>query len=604
MSLLEQASLIVTPNAYKEDVLYSVVPNDRSGDLDVVRATTATRVNADGLIEVVPKNLLSYSEQFDNINWSKANLSVIVNATTSPSGLIDADKLVENIGLSSRSLIVPTISITGNVTLTVYAKPSGRDWIIVRDAFGFGKYFNIANGTIGNNYGSAPISSSINDAGNGWYRCSITTNAVSGTRPNVLLSDNGITEVYIGDGTSGVYLWGAQLEANSTATSYFPTTDRLNIPRLDYSGGGCPSILIEGQRTNLALWSEDFSNASWSKSNTTVNSNSAISPDGTQNADKLIETATFTNHTVYSTVAFPPLTKPTISVYAKAGERDFIYLGGLGRTPNEVEGYTFFNLNNGTIGSVQSGCTANIENIGNGWYLCSVTTLSAPTSTQREFRIGISNQNGSQAYQGDGTSGIFLWGAQLEAGSYATSYIPTVAATSTRNADVISKTGISGLIGQTEGTMFFNGNYKQLSTTARFITISNATNSNLVQFYTPANSSSLRGYIAINGTLILDTAIKNLNISEFFKIAIAYKSGATKIYIDGQLLITNSIIYTTGIFNVLNFANQSNNSHFEGQVKNLQLYKTALTDEQCILLTGDSYASYAEMANALNYIIQ
>ena len=96
MSLLSQASLCVTPNAYKEGKLYSVIPSDGSGDMSVTRATTATRVNSAGLVELVPYNLLNYSQSFDNAAWVKSNATISANTIASPSGIQDADSIIEN----------------------------------------------------------------------------------------------------------------------------------------------------------------------------------------------------------------------------------------------------------------------------------------------------------------------------------------------------------------------------------------------------------------------------------------------------------------------------------------------------------------------------
>ena len=580
MSLLEQATLIVTPNGFKESKLYSVVPSDGAGDMTVVRATTATRVNENGLIEVVPRNLLTYSEAFDDGAWTKTEVTVTANSTISPDGTTNADKLIPSTSHAGHFFSQDS-NITSGVAYTqsIYAKANAYSFLQIAGSTGFSttyQNFNLSDGTLGSTNGGI---ATITNIGNGWYRCTYTlTSTLTGQGRFVIaivsLSTSVRLEAFAGNGTDGISLYGAQLEQGSTATSYFPTTNRLNIPRIDYTSGQ-GAILVEPQRTNLLTYSEDFSNASWTKTGSSVVSGFA-SPSGELNAFKLIEDSGNSNHFIRKSITVLNNNSYTISVFAKYDNRSHILIKDLYSNKGG-----WFNLVNGTFNAFNGGI-CKITSLSNGFFRCDVTMTSIDVAIV--YDLYMSNSE-TTSYQGDGTSGVYIWGAQLEQGSYATSYIPTVASTVTRNADVISKTGISSLIGQTEGTLFFNGNYKQLSTTARFITISNATNSNLVQFYTPANSSSLRGYIAINGTVIFDATIKNLNISEFFKIAIAYKSGATKIYIDGQLLITNSTIYTTGIFNVLNLANQSNNSSFEGQVQSLMIFPTALTDTELAQLT-------------------
>ena len=202
-----------------------------------------------------------------------------------------------------------------------------------------------------------------------------------------------------------------------------------NVPRLDYSNGTCPSILVEPQRTNVVLNSEDFSNASWGKSYCSISANQTTSPDGTQNADKLIEDTSTGIHEVYSNTPFSLTVGVayTKTVYAKSAERTQISLnfvtGGFGQGASVIA-----NLSNGTLGTVNNvggvtGSTATIINVGNGWYRISITMT--PASTANFYADYSPALNGAINYTGNGTSGIFIWGAQVEASSYPTSYIPT-----------------------------------------------------------------------------------------------------------------------------------------------------------------------------------
>ena len=347
-----------------------------------------------------------------------------------------------------------------------------------------------------------------------------------------------------------------------------------NVPRLDNSQGGCSSLLLEPQRTNLFLNSN--STEGFNASNATRTLNQITSPDGSINASSVVCTNNFGNIN-RGGQAVTAGTKYVYSVFLKLKDTNWAYIRVLS---TDLDYFVWIDLLNGIKGT-DANSVGSIQDYGNGWFRCNIVFTNISATTANIYTYPTSSNNTTSAI---GNS-FYAWGIQLEAGSYSTSLIPTTTTAVTRTQDSATKSGISSLIGQTEGTLFFNVNYKQLSTTARFITISNATNSNLVQFYTSANSSTLRGYIAINGTIIFDGTIKNLNISEFFKIAIAYKSGDTKIYVDGNLLITRNIIYTTGIFNVLNFANQFNNSPFEGQVQSLMVFPSALSDTELATLT-------------------
>ena len=202
-----------------------------------------------------------------------------------------------------------------------------------------------------------------------------------------------------------------------------------NLPRIDYTDG-CGSFLMEGQSTNLITQSELFSDASWVKTGLTVNSNSAISPDGNSNASKLVE-ANQSGGKNISGISFSASTTNTFSVYAKASEREWILLyfngGGNG-------GY-YFDVKNGVIGTGLGSNTGTplIEDVGNGWYRCSITHLASSSSN---IQIYIAQSDNAFSYRGDGTSGVYIYGAQLEQNSYATSYIPTQGGSSTRLQDI------------------------------------------------------------------------------------------------------------------------------------------------------------------------
>jgi hypothetical protein len=212
-------------------------------------------------------------------------------------------------------------------------------------------------------------------------------------------------------------------------------------PRFDHTSSGvCRGLLIEESRANLYEQSEVFNDVFWTRTRSSITANATTAPDGTLTADKFVEDTTASNtHTVQSTVT-PSATAHTLSVFAKKGERTWIVLrlGGAN---------TFFNLDDGTIaaGSVNS---PTITNFGNGWYRCTVTSSAG---TQGQFWLATNSTTTS--YTGDGTSGLFLWGAQLEVGSFATSYIPTTTSSLTRSADVCSYTDVSSFYNPEAGTL-------------------------------------------------------------------------------------------------------------------------------------------------------
>jgi hypothetical protein len=221
-----------------------------------------------------------------------------------------------------------------------------------------------------------------------------------------------------------------------------------NVPRIDYSGGGCPSVLVEPQRTNVLLRSQEFDNVAWLTFRSSVSSNATISPDGTTNAEKLIQQSGVNDAGgIYQLLTISNATVYTYSFFAKADGFNFCFLR-LSNSPSDF--YAWFNLSTGSVGSTSGGTTSSsIVSYGNGWYRCSMTFTSVGITAIPH--IYIANSNGSDQTPGaNGVKGIFAYGAQIEQGSYATSYIKTESTTVTRNADVITLTPTTGLTEITE----------------------------------------------------------------------------------------------------------------------------------------------------------
>lgn len=228
--------------------------------------------------------------------------------------------------------------------------------------------------------------------------------------------------------------------ATAINSSGFVAVVNANLPRFDYNPVtlACKGLLIEEARTNILTYSEQFDNAAWAKSNVTVSANNTTSPDGTLNADKLVVTNAGTNANCNQSPALTASTAYTETVYAKKAEWGWVALEIRGESIDAIQAW--FNLNTGAVGTIVGAGTATITDAGNGWYRCSLTRTMGLTTTSPRVRVYPTNANVLFS-TGDGTSGIFVWGAQLEVGAFATSYITTVAASVTRNADVVSMTG-------------------------------------------------------------------------------------------------------------------------------------------------------------------
>ena len=559
--LLNQASLVYIPSGYKEDKAYSVIPTDGSGDLTFTRASDGTRVNSQGLVERVPWNLLQQSNTF-NTTWTLSNATV----TSGQSGYDGSSNAWLQQSTSTFCRVEQSTTITGVVNFSVYSKAGTSNFLLLEVTGNlFYAWFNLSTGQVGSK-GGAYISATMTSVGNGWYKCELVGTQTTSGQARIRATDANNSTVTTT--SSNIYIQDAQLVEGSTAKPYFPTTNRQDVPRLDYSGG-CPSLLLEPQRTNLQQYSEQFDNAVWSDSGTIV-PNQATSPDGTQNAD-LFYAATGTGKRIIDSQTISSGTAYTSSVFAKASGCNFVFFPDIDNQVNSV----WFDLSNGTFSTPIEG-TAKIENYGNGWYRCSLTTTSNTTTGYSYF--GISSTSGSTSFTANGTDGVLFWGAQLEAGSYPTSYIPTTSASVTRVADAAYKTGISSLIGQTEGTIYWNGTIDNFSNFATLLSLEGVSNS---WIYFLSYSGGLTFEVRSNN--IVSASYVSASTTGAHKIALAYNASQVDIYIDGVSVYTDYSVTIPATSNLY----LAGWSGYNQSIKTSQalLFKTRLTNAELAALT-------------------
>ena len=538
--------------------------NFYADDLTFARASTGTIVNSDGLIEEVPYNLVTYSEDFSE--YTEDRVIVSTDEIISPNGNKNADKIAETTDSGVHRAYGNTINIvSGNdYTISVFAKKGTANVVqltlTTTSIIGTGRAnFDLDSGTTGTVSGGT---SSIVDDGNGWYRCIFSFEALaSGTSPISLNLVNNVTTAarnlsYTGDGNSYIYLWGAQLNAGSTAKTYYPTTTRLNIPRVDYLNNSNGSLLLEPQRTNLVTQSEDFSNAAWTKSNATVTSNNVISPDGTLSASSIAFTAgggyLLESITTTKTIG----SSETISVFSKT----------------DISG-TFLKYGGGTASGTD---VENKESFGNGWYRYSVTRTFTEAETASTQIIISSSEVGLNTV---------IYGAMLEAGSYATSIIPTSGTTVTRLLDTFYNDNLEGAIGQTEGTFYLETvPLNSLTSYTERVVQFESSGSDFMTIQRSANSTiTFYGTNGVNSWSIIQTGL--FVGGETIKIAGAYKDNDIALYVNGVQIGTNTSASAPQT-QKLRFANNPSGSlGYLGSHKEFQLYKTRLTNTELATLT-------------------
>ena len=568
--------------------VYSIKPEDRKGDFTFTRSSAATRVNASGNIEKQTSNYILYSQQIDNGYWNKYQMSVTANQAAAPDGTATADLIDDGTGTGTHAIEEnETIGYGGAVTISIHAKYVDTQYLVlaVYDTAYRVVVFDIQNGTIGNKSLSSLIAT-IEDLGSGWYRCAVThpTNTRSNPFYTFGLRDDNVAALYTLAGSNRqAYVWGAQMEDGLVARDYIETTTSAieggitdNVPRLDYTDSSCPALLLEPQRTNLLTNSEYF--GGYSNSNSTDTANDATSPEGVDNATSFKEAATTGQHKLFTSATFDGSSTYTFSIFAKDNGRD-LYIDT--QNSNEWGGRAWFDLSAGTANAVLG--SASIEDYGDGWYRCVVTGDSSTSGSN--FIELLTSDGSTNSTTGDTTKGVYIFGAQLEAGSYATSYIPTYGSSVTRVADTYKKLSFGNT--STEGTFYAEFEVKKIeSANGQYMYGLSVGTTDLGDFY--ANASGALSIIA-NGPEIqgfnngyVDSLFSYTpSIGDIAKIAIRYDGSNVVAFVNGVKQTTKTD-NASGVKNSIRVNHGEKSSH---ATKQLLFIPTALTDQEAIALT-------------------
>jgi hypothetical protein len=584
--MIEQASLIIGDGnwAVKSDSLLGyALPQGKytPREMSVVRATTGTRVNAEGLVEVVPYNLVQYSEQINNAIWVKGDATISANSAIAPNGKNTADKFIANSN-NAAHLFYQAVP-TGSCSFSIYAKAAEETvfsmWL---NDFSKNARFDLSTGTV---VFSNVTSANITDVGNGWFRCEVYDTTL--TSFVAIFGRN--AAAYIGNGVDGMFFWGAQAVEGTEAKDYLPTTTRLNIARIDYSTGS-PALLVEPQRTNIITYSEQFDNAAWIKADVTTAASSEISPSGIANSEVISET-NITSSFVFgsNTVTYLASTKYSLSIYAKwdAATTRNIHLR-LGNCPSVNIGASFdkngnfVNYTGGSNGTLDSYSSTDV---GNGWWRFEVNVTTAAISSAGFGAVVYYLDGTNLTYAGSTTQKINWWGAQLELGSYPTSYIPTTSASVTRNADQVLKTGISSLIG-TEFTLFFDGFETTGGVSTRYIVLkgSGGIYANAVLLEANASNQIVLTILNSSSATVFGSFSPILTSGQRFKLAVRCKNNDFAFYVNGSQVATQASgsVPTTSDLYLGYYTDYADNYN---EINATAIWKQGLTNAQLAQLT-------------------
>ena len=558
------------------------------------RGGNATLVDSTGRIVYAPANLLLRSEEFNDANWQKLFTSVTANTTAAPDNNTTADTLTASATTAEHVLLSAVgmgVSILAGVTyaISIYVKAGTSSFIQINGPTSFGAdafaNFNVATGTVGT-VGSA-ATAAIQNVGNGWYRCSMVAPAlVASGRVNFTMTTSATAprqESWTATGTETLFVWGAQLEPVTYQTvpgPYVATTSAAYYgPRFDYNPVTLAplGLLIEEQRTNLVLRSQEFNIfPTWQIGGTTAAANTTTSPDGTVNADRVTASATLAGHFIFQDLTTTAAAH-TFSAYVKYTNNRWILLRIFDGTTNY---FGSFDILNGVVGAKSAAATTSITPAGNGWYRAAITVTTL-ASTGSNVLIGLNNSDTAsiQTWTPVGTETVDVWGAQFEVGSFATSYIPTVASQVTRLADVATMTGtnFSSWFNPTVGTFFADAD-AVLSGVTRGIV------GNVTGIYPSYVRSTNAGSVFDGGNI---AATANLITAAPFRLATTYGGVLLEACLQGGTVATATYNGNFGGMTSIALGSSGAGAAFlNGHIRQIAYFNTRLPNAQLEALTA------------------
>jgi hypothetical protein len=548
------------------------------------RGTNATLVDSTGKITYAPANLLQYSQEFENAAWTKTNATITANTEIAPDGTMTADTFTAT---AANGVIRNDPAKVGTFINSIYVKrKTGSGAVQILDAAG--------------SYTAVTVTSE-------WTRVSAAALATGASLFGVRL-------VVSGD---EIYIWGAQAEQvtyQTTPGPYVATTASAYYgPRFDYDPVTLAprGLLIEEARTNVLRYSEQIDNADWTKVGATISTNATAAPDGTTNADNFrlnagvaVTTAsgglfTAALSAYFSEASAGALTAAahTASIYVKAASGlSHIQLRvslSVTLNPSVTNGLITVRLADGVITDNPSGL-GSVQNAGNGWW-----RITLPfTATAAVHYVGCWVWNSSSIASATGTEGYFIWGAQLEAGTFATSYIPTVASTVSRSADVATMTGtnFSTWYNQSEGTFVVDvaaaGGLRTGGGVQGIFSVNDGTTSNVMNAArTALRTARFNGTGSPAGDV---TSVGTMADGGIVKLAAAYKLNDWGLSLGGATVVADTSavvppVNRLGIGSLDGLFDPA--AQWGGHIRAIAYYNTRLPNTQLQTLTAPSLAS-------------
>jgi hypothetical protein len=535
----------------------------------------------DGVLGYAPHNLLTYSEQFDNAAWTKSNNTVTANQVAGPDGAVTADLVVPT--ATSGGHLVFQHPSTGAVThtLSMYYKPAGYAKVALRESAVSGQYasFNCTgSGSIIEKHASA--AATITALADGWYKLTLSPSIETANQGfSIYIFDDSYASgappaySYSGDTVKGGYVVGAQLNRSSSALTYIPTTTAAvySLP-IDHNPTTFEplGVLIEEQRTNLLTYSDQFDNAAWTKANATITANQLAAPDGALTADLM--TNVVGNNRMTATATTSAIAY-CYSQFFKKGNHSAVCLQAYSSV-SALIGSIDYDFDTDTLTDAVG--TSERKLLPDGWVRVTLKFTAADASTVLWTRIGTAASSGV-----DGATG-YVWGAQLEAGAFPTSYIPTVASQVTRAADQVSIPTSAFAYSATEGTLvagFVPVSAVITAGSARVASIMASAGPNADHFYLRTSNTAMGVVTAANVQVaVLDGG--TLTASSLNKFAMAFAANDFAMSLDGGAVATDvGGDMPTGI-DILYVGTYNTANHLNGHIKRLTYFPTRKTDAE------------------------